>query len=295
MRVPRRRRCRVGLGVIAALALGPAFARVQAQVCTTDTVPRSEVARVMQIARRAYGEYDIIATTNWTRFQSVFFLELVRRAQQRAPAGGVLFIRPDDLFFEFLAVADLTEKPDSAPQHRLLAYQYEQGIQLEYRPGGIVEAVESGPQPILAVNVRVAWYDRPDGSSKYSLVDTLSVPKLKVTNHQVITYRLVDFGSMVAYDQIEGLSGRPLSGLLGALFKLIGEGSVKWSRFSFSEDGLQVVRAKAKKIFSKTATVTIYPDGRAEKDVPADRPDLAEIADRLERNMNVAYFRYQCW
>lgn len=281
-------------GMIATLGSTPA-ANLHAQACSADTVSRWELNRIMQIAKDAYGEYDILATTNWTRFQSVLFLELARRAEQRSPNGGVLFIGPDDLFFEFLDVAHLVAHPDSVPLPRLLAYQYEQGIELEYRPGGIVDTVLEGPQPIGAINVRVVWQDRADGRTRYSFTDTLSVPKLKVTNHQLITYRLVDFGSMVVYDEVRGLSGRPLTGFLAVLFKLIGEGNVRWSRFSFSDDGLQVVRAQAKKIFTKTATVTVYPDGRAEKDVPADRPDLLEIAEHLEQDLKIEYYPYQCW
>ena len=50
------------------------------------------------------------------------------------------------------------------------------------------------------------------------------MPKLKVTNRQEITYRLLVFGEMVVYDEIDGTFGRPLSGVLGALFKVIGDG-----------------------------------------------------------------------
>ncbi len=90
-------------------------------------------------------------------------------------------------------------------------------------------------------------------------------------------------------------SGRPLSGVLGALFKVIGEGDVKWARAGISEDGIQVVRAQAKKLFTKTATVTVLPDGVAEKDVPDDRPDLAAIAARLEADLDLEYYPYRCW
>ena len=111
----------------------------------------------------------------------------------------------------------------------------------------------------------------------------------------MITYRFVHFGTMTLHDKIRGLSGRPLTGLLGALFKVFGEGSVKYSRDSYSDDGLQIVRARAKRIFSKTATVTIGLDGRVEKDIPPDRPDLAEIAERLKQDVKIEYYDYRCW
>jgi len=73
---------------------------------------------------------------------------------------------------------------------------------------------------------------------------------------------------MTVLDEIDGISGRPLSGLLGTIFKLIGEGDAVFSRFSISTDGLQIVRAKAKKLVSRTVTATIGPDGKAQNGCP---------------------------
>jgi len=265
------------------------------QSCSVDTVQASDVAAAMRVAVRAHGEYDILATTNATRFQTALLLELVRRAKAREADSDVLFVSAEDVYFEFLRLAGIQEHPEKTPPYRRLAYEYQQDIQIEYQSDSIIDEVVSGPPPYSAFNVRIAWLDRADGVTKYGFTDTLAVPKLKVTNHQVITYRLVDFGEMVAYDKIDGLSGRPLTGLLGTIFKLIGEGSVKWSRSMYSADGLQIVRARAKKIFNKTATVTIDPDGRAQKDVPDDRSDVAAIAERLEQDLEITYYPYKCW
>ena len=267
----------------------------EGQSCSVDTVQAEAVATAMRVAARAYGDYDILATTNATRFQTALILELARQARRRNVDRDVLFVRADDIFSEFLKVAGLQGQPEKAPLYRRLAYEYQQGIEIEYRSDSVIKEVVSGPPDYAALNVRVAWLDRPDAVTKYGFTDTLAVPKLKITNHQVITYRLVDFGNMVVYDKIEGLSGRPLTGLLGALFKLLGEGSVKWSRSMYSVDGLQIIRARAKKIFNKTATVTINPDGRAQKDFPDDRPDLAAIAERLKQKLEITYHPYKCW
>ncbi len=210
-----------------------------------------------------------------------------------ATLGGVLFIPSEDLFWEFLSVAELAD-PKKAPAHLLWALHLEQGTQLEYRPEGIVRLVKKSADPTLAINVRIAWPDRPDGTDKYGFTDTLSVPKLKVTNHQEITFRLLDFSEMVVYDEIHGTSGRPLSGVLGALFKVIGEGDIEYSRSAVVDDGLQVVRAQAKKVFSKTTTITVFPDGRAEKDVPIDRPDLMETEELLKRDLEIEYHPFTC-
>src|SRR6185295_5997195 len=98
---------------------------------------------------------------------------------------------------------------------------------------------------------------------RYSYDDTLAIPDLHVTNERVIAYRLLDYGDIFVFDEIEGLRGRPTEGLLGVLFNVIGEGSVRWNRMAISPEGLQVARARATKgPFSVESTVTVYPDGR---------------------------------
>ena len=283
------------VGLTTAVLLAALFpSGAGAQSCSADTVSHEELGEALRFAARSHRDYDIQATTNTTRLLSAVYLRLARRALNEDRDGGVLFIPADRLFSEYLNVAGL-DGEDEAPEAQRLAYQYDQGVHIDYHGDSIISEIKKGSLPILALNVRAAWPDRPDGIRKYSFVDSLSVPKLKVTNHQVITYRLLDFGDMVAYDKIEGLTGRPLSGLLGALFSVIGEGGVKYSRFILSEDGLQIVRARAKKIFFKTATVTIQPNGHAEKDLPPDRPDLEEIEERLKQDLDIEYYPYRCW
>jgi hypothetical protein len=106
----------------------------------------------------------------------------------------------------------------------------------------------------------------------------------------LITYRLLDFGDWVAYDEIEGITGRPTSGALGFLFRVIGEGRIAQSRMAISKDGLQVSRATAKKAFMEVTTmVTVYPDGNMEKDVPAGLSDLLELERRLKQPLEIDY------
>ena len=193
----------------------------------------------------------------------------------------MLYISARSLFREFLPVAELTDAT-KAPADLLWAVHLGAGTWLAYRPDGIIGEVRSGPTPRMAANVRIAWPDREDGQTDYSFVDTLSVPQLKVTNRQIITFRQLDFGDMVAHDDVEGTSGRPLSGILGAIFDVIGEASIKYSRSAVASDGVQVMSVKAKKVFSVTPTVTVYPDGRGEKDLPSNRPDLGAIESRLQ-------------
>ena len=67
-------------------------------------------------------------------------------------------------------------------------------------------------------------------------------------------------------------------------------------RSLLADDGLQVVRVKAKKmIFSKTATITVDRDGRAENGVPPDRPDLAATEELLKQDREIEYHPFRCW
>ena len=294
--MPKRSRAlTVFVALLLSLPLVSRRAQAQARACAVDTIPRAELAAEMRAAALSYGDYDLLATTNWTRFQSALYVQLARHALEQEPLGGVLFIPPRYLFWEFLALAGVADA-NEAPAHLLWALHLDQGTQLEYRPDGIVKSVSNGTHATLAANVHTSWPDRSDGTDKFSVVDTLSVPKLKLTNRQEITYRLMVFGGMVVYDEIVGTSGRPLSGVLGALFKVIGDGRIEYYRSVLTDDGLQVVRAKARKsLFSRTTTITIYPDGRAENHMPPDRPDLAATEERLERDLEIEYHPYRCW
>ena len=252
------------------LSLPLASRRAQAQVapCAVDTIPRAELAAEMRVAALSHGEYDLTATTNWTRFQSTLYVQLARHALEREPLGGVLFIRPDYLFWDFLSLAGVADPADASP-NLLWALHLDQGTLLEYRADGIVKLVRNGTHPSLAVNVRTSW---PDGTDRFSFIDTVSVPKLKVTNRQEITYRLLVFGDMVMYDEVSGTSGRPLSGVLGALFKLVGAGRIEYYRSVLMDDGLQVVRAKAKKSFFSQDFDSYDLPGRSSGGRHATRP-----------------------
>ena len=90
--------------------------------------------------------------------------------------------------------------------------------------------------------------------------------------------------------EIEGLRGRPTEGFLGFLFDLVGEGQVQWNRMTLSADGLQVARARAAKgPFHVESTITVFPDGRVEKDLPKGREDLAPLEKRLLQPRRIRY------
>ena len=249
-----------------------------------QVVSRVEIVEAM----RQCGDYDPTVTTNGVRFQGEMILYLARKARERDPQGLPLFIGYEDWFRAFMEVTARTK--DAMPQYAQLSYQYKQNTEVDYRIDRVIREIVEAPTPELAANVRIWWEDQPGKPDRYSYEDTLATPKLKVTNHRVMTYRLVDFGNWAVYDQIEGLTGRPTSGILGFLFRIFGEGRILQTRMAISKDGLQINRATAKKGFIKRIdVVTVYPDGKMEKDVSPDRPDLLEIAKRISQPLEIEY------
>lgn len=258
------------------------------QTCPTRVVTRTELLAAM----RQHGPYDIVATTNWGRFQTEVFLRLITWSRSQDPESGSIVIMAEDWYRAYLDVAGLTDS--TAPEGTRLSHEVGQTILLDFPPHRVVRTIRRGPEPKLAANVRISWPAKPGVPDKYSYSDTLSVPHLKVTSHRLITYRLLDLGGMVLYDDIKGVSGRPTSGVLGALFAILGEGSLVESRMASGADDILVVRARSKKIFSRTVTVTVLPNGRGDEGIPPGRPDLAALEKRLREPLDYDYFPYTC-
>ena len=251
-----------------------------------QVVSREEIIEAM----RQCGDYDPTATTNGARFQGDMILYLAQKARESDPQGLPLFIGYENWFQAFMEVTARAE--DAMPQYAQLSYQYKQITEVDYRVDRVIREIKKAPTPELAVNVRIWWKDQPGKPDRYSYMDTLATPNLKVTNQRVMTYRLVNFGDWVIYDEIKGLTGRPTSGILGFLFRIIGEGRVLQTRMAISKDGLQINRAIARKGFMKRIdTVTVYPDGKMEKDVPPDRPDLLQLANRIKQPLEIDYVK----
>src|SRR6185503_12427666 len=176
---------------------------------------------------------------------------------------------------------------EKAPLYAVLARRHGQDVVADYGAGHVVREVTSGPAPLLALNVTISWPDVPGAARQYSYEDTLATPHLKVTNHRLMAYRLLDLGDLTLFDELEGLTGRPTSGALGLLFQLLGEGRVVEYRMAVAPSGVQVSRGRARKGFIEVSTtVTVYPDGRSEKGVPAE-PALRAIEERLKRPLAI--------
>lgn len=248
-------------------------------------VPRAELVEVMRDVSKGY---DPTATTNGARFQAEVMMAFGKRLVEDSP----MLITPDDWFWALLEVVEKTG--DEAPQYVQLAYKNRQHMLIDPQYDRVIRRVKNGRKPQQAFNV-VIWWPKTEGSAnQYSYRDTLSSPNLNVTNHRVITYRLLDFGDCFFFDSIKGLTGRPTTGVLGFLFRLIGEGRVVISGMAISEDGLQVARGTAKKAFlGVTTTVTISPDGSSKKDVPEDRADLKALDVLLQRPFEMDYLPWK--
>lgn len=252
-------------------------------------VPQTEIVRAM---RESQG-YDLTATTNGARFQSEVLRRLARSRRAHDPRKSPLYIGHREWFQAYLERTGLGA--DSAPVFIRLAYDHGQDMLVDYRQERVVHAVASGPPLELALNVCIWWPEGRNRPGKYSYQDLLSKPQLKVTNERALSYRLLDFGDMTVFHDIQGLRGRPTSGVLGLLFRLIGEGRVTENRMAISADGLQVCRARAQKAFFEVvSTVTVHPDGRTEKDLPPARPDLAALEARLKQPLKLTHPLLEC-
>lgn len=238
---------------------------------------------------RQHGDYDILATMNTGRFTTELLLRLAREARE-GRWGVQFYIDPDDWFDSLVETAGIT--PEEAPLSSRLGREHRQRVLVEYRPGRVVRRIRKGPIPDLALNVRAWWPEEAHPDDRFSFTDSTSVPKVKATSHREITYRLLDFEDMVLMDRIDGVTGRPLDGLLGTLFSLIGEGGLKQSRSALTNEGQQIMRARSKKVFSVWVTVMVEPDGTATKGVPENRPDLRPIEDRLLQDIEIDYADY---
>ena len=280
---PRLLRVAFLLATIAIVAWVPCLAEGRADPAGVRVVDRAELAEAM----RTHAEYNLAATTNGPRLQVEVFFWLVRRALASQPQGCRLFIRHQDWFEVFLEVAKL--RPQEAPLPSRLVYENGQDIELDCRPERVIQRIGGGRRAQLALNVKFWWETTANPAGEFHYLDTASTPELKVTNNRVITYRLIDLGDQILFDDIHGLSGRPTTGLLGLLFSLIGEGRVVRTQVAFSDDGIQVSRVLAQKLFSRTVTVVTWPNGRTEPEIPAQRADLIALKQRLDRPVEIEY------
>lgn len=252
-------------------------------------VPREEILEAMQ----SPGDYTLTATTNAARFGAEVLLRLVRARQQKDPDSMPLLVLQSDWFASHLKTAAVASEEMSVAAR--MGYEYQQDAVIEYGIDRVLAKVEEGPVPLMALSVRVFWRKAPNSPSEYSYLDTLSVPRLKVTNSREIRFKLVEYEDMLVFDQVTGISGRPL-GFFSVVFAVLGDPDFVHNRIAISEDQWQVMRGRARGFLgiSKTRTATFEPSGRGHEGVPADRPDLRELEERLTAPLRLRYKPTSC-
>jgi len=86
------------------------------------------------------------------------------------------------------------------------------------------------------------------------------------------------------------MTGRPTTGLLYVLFKVIGEGRINCSRIILADNDIQVARGGAsKRPFRVTETIFVRPDGTGAKGLPAKTAEWLAIEERLEQQPRIEY------
>ena len=270
--------CGIVVGTVLALPpSAPAVTRPGGVVVPTQ--------RLLDAMREVRG-YELTATANGPRLQADVVLRLIHAAQD--PERLPLVIGHREWFEAFLARTGLG--PSRAPLYVRRPYEVGQDLVVDYRKEAVVEAVVQGPLPRVAANVRIVWAKGAGRPDQYSYDDTLSRPNLRVTQERLITYRLVEYEDQLWYAEVAGLRGRPTTGPLGVLFRLIGEARVEESRSALLPDGTQVVRGRASKWgIDRTETVTLWSDGHAERGIPPGRPDLLALEERLRQPLAIRF------
>ena len=280
---PGTRRSLLVLVWLAFAAASPASEAPRA-ADTPRVVSRDEILAAMG---RSQG-YELTATANGPRLQAEVLLRVIAEAERTDPARRPLLFGHREWYEAFLERTRLA--PARAPLYVRLPYEIGQDLLADYRRERVIDEVLQGPAPVRAANVRIYWEKAPGKPEQYSYDDTLSDPKLRVTQSRVITYRLVDYGDRLWYAEIEGLRGRPTSGALGALFAIIGETTVVQSWSATSPDGTQVARGHGRKWwFDRTETITLLPSGRGDRGIPPGRPDLAVLEKRLLETLAIRF------
>lgn len=285
------RRLRLLALLTAVMSLGGATGRSGASRMPCDSayaVTRDE----MKAAMALHGAYNLAATTTSMRFGAEALLELVRRRRQEVPGETRLFIDQPDWFAAHMETAGVTYEQMSEAARA--GFEHHQNALVEYGPD-VLEKVEEGPTPRDVLDVTISWPDSDGAASSFTYRDTLSVPKVEVHDSRVIRFKLVRYDDMLLFDQIDGISVKPL-GFLSAIFALVGKPDLKQSRVAVSADQWEVMRGRVKVLpgISKTGTAVIEPSGKGHEKIPIERSDLDSLERRLEAPVKLKYAKASC-
>jgi hypothetical protein len=238
-------------------------------------VPREIIVAALR-QEQAQG-YRIDAVANSVRLQSGVMLAIAEAMSTANPQRQPYRIDHRDYYLAFLEVTGLT--PETAPSFVKAPYAAREDYLVDARLEKIFDLDATVDLPQRALNVKAGWPPVPGAPTSYSYEDHSTDPAIETKREQVTSWRILDYGQAIVYDDIQGVGGRAISGLLGAIFSLIGHAQALQTRFAIAEDGTQVSRTTAHKVLTLTQTITIRPDGRVLTGLPDNRPDL----ERLER------------
>jgi hypothetical protein len=259
-----------------------------AQACEqTPHIPRHVIAEAM----RTHGPYSLTSTTTAMVFASEALLAIVRQRQREAPGATQFLIDHEDWFraHQETAGVEYARMSESART----AYENRQDILVDYGPQ-VVQEVKEGAAPRTALDVTLFSSDTA-GPSEFGYKDTLSVPKMDVYNTRVVRLRMLEYDSLMVFDEVTGISVKP-HGFMSAVFALVGRPDVKESRLAVAKDYWQVARGRVNVMLgiSKTVTATIEPGGRGHENIPRGRADLAALAEQLAQPLEVRYGSPSC-
>lgn len=249
-------------------------------------IPQQRIAKAMQV-EGAKG-YDLERTSNGVRLQAAVILDVVRERLRTDPDRRPFWLGHSDYFHAYLTVTGLAA--EDAPTFARIGHEYGEDHVIDYRADRVVDEIRQGAQPDLAINVIAGWPAAPGAPEFYTYEDNESDPPLRVTHERTNSYRVLTFGDIIVYDDIDGIRGRATGGVLGLMFRVIGDGRAERSRMTVSSDGLQITRTTARKgPLRVTQTATVFPDGSAIRGIPDGRPDLDAIEDRLRAPLRIRY------
>jgi len=223
--------------------------------------------------------YRIDAISNSVRLQVGVFLALADGALATDAQQRPLRVRHQDWLSAWLEVTGLPA--ERAPDYMTAPHRHGEDILIDYRLGEVLDLGASRDVPRRALNVKAGWPAVPGAPASYSYEDRSTDPAIETTRQQVSSFRVLDFGDAIVYDEIRGVTGRATSGLLGAIFAVLGHATAQQTRFAIADDGTQISRTTARKGITVTQAITIRPDGKVLTGLPEGRPDLEAIDARL--------------
>lgn len=251
-------------------------------------VPAEAIEAAMRV--EAAKGYELKATSNGARLLPAVLLSLARDAMASNPTGGPLLVGHDEYFRAYLAVVGTTA--EAAPVFARVPHDNREDQIVEYRRDRVLRGAGT-PSPVLAVSVCGGWPE--PGPGRYSFDDETTSPNLRSIHQRVNSYNLLDVDGLVVLQNIRGIGGRATSGLLGAMFAVLGDATAIESRAAVANDNTQVVRATAKKgWFTKSETVMVTPAGVGTADIPRERADLQALAKKLESRISMDYVSFSC-